>query len=123
MGPTHTVEWFIRPNAIWRFGRVFLTCPRCLRTVTRVYLPTVGSSLACRTCWGLTYSSRQNSYKYSGCAALLGRIGPWETFHARERRRKAEAKRDADRQRILGQLRASTRTTERSHAADFDRMR
>ena len=100
-GRTHAVEWIIRPNAIWRFGRVFLRCPQCDRQVTRVYLPTRASALACRICWGLSYSSRQNSYKYSGWAAVLGPIGPWETMHARERRAEAEAERAQERRALL----------------------
>src|SRR4051812_48648683 len=32
--------WEIRPNAIWRRGRVFLICPRCRLRCTRLYLPT-----------------------------------------------------------------------------------
>lgn len=36
---TYRVEWQIRPNSVWRFGRVFLTCPECRRLATRVYLP------------------------------------------------------------------------------------
>jgi hypothetical protein len=39
-------------------GRLFLTCPRCQRPCTRLYVPLPSSWLACRGCWGLTYSSR-----------------------------------------------------------------
>src|SRR5512143_2993002 len=37
----HTAEvgWEFRANAVWRFGRVFLTCPACNRRATRIYLP------------------------------------------------------------------------------------
>ena len=58
-GHSHTAGWEVRQNAVWRFGRVFLKCPRCDRRCTRLYLPVEASSLACRRCWGLTYISRQ----------------------------------------------------------------
>jgi hypothetical protein len=57
-GRTHFAGWQVRANAVWRCGRVFLTCPRCGRRCTRLYLPLPESWLACRRCWGLTYSSR-----------------------------------------------------------------
>jgi hypothetical protein len=84
---THRAGWQIRANGIWRFGRVFFECPECDRLATRLYLPANHLWLACRRCWGLTYDSRQNSYKRTGWAALLGPIGESETYHARERRR------------------------------------
>src|SRR5262245_10924647 len=61
-----TASWEIRQNAVWRAGRVFLICPRCGRRCTRLYLPGPDSWLACRRCWGLTYSSRTlRNYKDS----------------------------------------------------------
>jgi hypothetical protein len=61
-----TTGWEIRPNAIWRRGRVFLCCPRCGQRCTRLYMPLQDSWLACRRCWGLTYASRTlQNYKDS----------------------------------------------------------
>ena len=57
-GEAFIAAWELRPNAIWRRGRLFLTCPRCESRCTRLYLPLPSSWLACRQCWGLTYSSR-----------------------------------------------------------------
>jgi hypothetical protein len=42
---------------------VFLKCARCERRCTRLYLPLATSSLACRRCWGLSYTSQQR-YNY-----------------------------------------------------------
>jgi hypothetical protein len=54
----------VRPNKIWRIGRLFLICPRCHKRCTRLYLPLEASWLACRRCWGLTYNSRTlSNYK------------------------------------------------------------
>ena len=44
------VGWQIRPNAIWRLGRLFLACPACRRPATRLYVPTPAASPACRSC-------------------------------------------------------------------------
>jgi hypothetical protein len=61
-----TASWEIRQNAVWRRGRVFLSCPRCCQRCTRLYLPLAHSWLACRRCWGLTYASRTlQNYKDS----------------------------------------------------------
>ena len=54
-------------------------------------MPVRGAGLACRACWGLSYRSRQNSYKRVGWTAILGTIGESETRHARERRKQAKA--------------------------------
>jgi hypothetical protein len=102
---THRVEWEIRTNPIWRFGRVFFTCPKCRHRATRVYLPAEHLSLACRQCWGLTYESRQNSYKRTGWAAILGPLGASETEHAHDRRRRTAAVRCAERRAILASAR------------------
>ena len=65
-----TANWEIRQNAVWRRGRVFLRCSRCSLLCTRLYLPLRDSWLACRRCWGLTYTSRTlQNYKNS----LVGR--------------------------------------------------
>jgi hypothetical protein len=53
-----TISWELRPNAVWRHGRLFLRCPCCRRRCTRLYLPLSSSWLACRRCWGLSYESR-----------------------------------------------------------------
>lgn len=54
----------VRSNAIWRAGRVFYLCPRCSRRCSRLYLPTKDATVVwCRLCWGLSYESRQRSYK------------------------------------------------------------
>jgi hypothetical protein len=64
---SHSFAVRVVPNAVWRNGRVFLVCPWCARQCTRLYLPLKTSSLRCRTCWGLTYSSRQyRNYKDTG---------------------------------------------------------
>jgi hypothetical protein len=61
-----TTTWEVRPNFVWRRGRVFLHCPRCGRRCTRLYMPLEDSWLACRRCWGLTYASRTlQNYKNS----------------------------------------------------------
>ena len=57
-GRSHTASWEVRHNAVWRRGRVFLRCPRCALRCTRLYLPLETSWLACRRCWGLSYTSR-----------------------------------------------------------------
>ena len=57
-GRSLTAAWEIRRNAVWRRGRVFLRCPRCGGRCTRLYLPRADAGLACRRCWGLTYTSR-----------------------------------------------------------------
>jgi hypothetical protein len=57
-GHSVTVRWEVRPNAVWKRGRVFLRCGRCDRLATRLYLPLETSGPACRRCYGLTYVSR-----------------------------------------------------------------
>src|SRR5262245_53776627 len=45
------LRWLLRSNRIWRGGRVFLVCPVCSRSSTRLYLVTADApSPACRTC-------------------------------------------------------------------------
>lgn len=59
-------SWEVRQNAVWRRGRVFLRCQRCLLRCTRLYIPLEECSPACRQCWGLTYESRtRQNYKKS----------------------------------------------------------
>ena len=64
----------VRPNAVWRCGRLFLRCPRCTGRVTRVYLPTTDADPRCRLCWGLSYESR--SWSYKPCGLLGPFLGP-----------------------------------------------
>jgi hypothetical protein len=104
------VEWLIRANAVWRFGRVFLKCPKCRRLATRLYLPTADTPAWCRRCWGLSYDSRKANYRTGGfLGALLGSWAEGETILARERRRLASAARYAERQELrrTGQNRRS----------------
>jgi hypothetical protein len=59
-------SWWRTENVVWRYGRVFLVCPRCREQRTRLYVPVAGASVACRSCWGLTYASRTRyNYKSS----------------------------------------------------------
>jgi hypothetical protein len=94
------VQFEIRENAVWRYGRVFLRCPRCSGRVTRIYLPNSDAGPACRQCWGLTYRSRMADYKLRGPFAYLGSWGEAATVLARERRREASAKRWAERRAL-----------------------
>jgi len=96
------VQFEVRANAVWRFGRVFLTCPMCGGRATRIYLPTSASPAGCRRCWGLSYDSRKADYKTRGPFAYLGSWGEAETILARERRSQAAAARYAERRVILG---------------------
>jgi len=66
-----SVRWEIRPNAVWRFGRVFLVCPRCDHHVTRVYVPSERSDAAVsvggsRTAHGRTATSVRDGPHCSG---------------------------------------------------------
>lgn len=60
----------VRPNAIWRAGRVFVRCPRCEYWATRLYVPVAGVDLRCRRCWGLSYESRSRTYGLRGTSLL-----------------------------------------------------
>lgn len=65
-GRLKTVSWEVRPNAVWKFGRVFFCCPRCSRRCARLYLPLPECDLACRRCYGLSYASKTlQNYKDS----------------------------------------------------------
>jgi hypothetical protein len=92
-----TVPFEVRANTVWRYGRVFLRCPRCSGRVTRVYLPRSDAGAACRKCWGLTYRSRMADYKARGPLAFLGSWGEAATVLARERRRERSRERWAER--------------------------
>ena len=61
-GRTLNATWELRQNHVWRFGRLFFTCPACTHRATRLYIPTPDAPLACRKCSGLTYESKQRSY-------------------------------------------------------------
>jgi hypothetical protein len=105
-GKSLFLDWELRANAVWRFGRLFLRCPRCNRLATRIYVPTEESWAACRRCWGLTYESRQHGNYKRGAfeqAIALGSfsLGQWLTLIERERRAEAAAQRYAERRKIL----------------------
>jgi len=115
------VAWELRPNRIWRLGRVFLRCPRCSGPSTRLYAPQSGAQLACRRCWGLSYSSRQNSYRRAGWSALFGTMGAAQTQHARDERRAAARARYESRRQAregLQQTSAAVCATRRGRARD-----
>ena len=97
------IKWELRPNAVWRFGRAFLRCPRCKGRVTRLYIPSETAHPACRRCWGLTYESRQQgNYKTSGgLPPILSPLAKSMTVLARLRQAEASAKRYAERREIL----------------------
>ena len=52
---------------------VIVSCHQCRRSATRLYLPREDSWLACRRCWGLTYSSRQDR-NYKDRFSRFGRL-------------------------------------------------
>ncbi len=98
---THIVACLVRPNAVWRHGRVFLTCPKCGGRVTRLYVPTTTASPACRRCWGLTYTSRTRHYGPDRWLfPCFGSFAAYETTLERERRRAASAERYAVRRAL-----------------------
>lgn len=101
------VRWETRRNHLWRFGRVFLGCPRCSRRVTSLYMPRVQSAFACRQCWGLSYRSRQNSYRRTGWSAIFGTLGASQTRFAREERQEAGRRRRKERREVLRGARPS----------------
>jgi hypothetical protein len=90
-GPSTGRAWGVTAevldNAVWRFGRLFLRCPRCQKRVTRVYLPTASTDPRCRRCWGLSYESRSWSYAPTGLwGPLLGPVAYATTSVRREER-------------------------------------
>ncbi len=102
--PPLTIAWELRSNAVWRFGRAFLRCPRCDRLSTRVYVPREGTWAACRRCWGLTYESRQQRTYRIGASYLSRAFGPLAcvlTHTARLARAAAAERRYAERREIL----------------------
>jgi len=107
-----TANWEIRPNAVWRRGRVFLRCSQCRLLCTRLYMPLAESWLACRRCWGLTYASRTlQNYKDSlwGRGAIARMFGTsqrdWAflaTWEKRKQHRETSRERWATRKQYLG---------------------
>lgn len=105
-------RWEVRPNSIWRFGRVFFRCGRCSRLCSRLYLPLDNLELGCRRCWGLSYPSRTlHNYKDSlwGRGQLARILGTtqreWANMNTNDRRverRDAAAARWRKRRRYLG---------------------
>lgn len=57
------VGFEVRPNPVWRWGRVFFRCPHCTGRCTRLYAPLRDLQPRCRRCWGLSYESQQWNYK------------------------------------------------------------
>jgi|SRR5579872_1812347 len=112
---TFDIGWQVRPNRIWRLGRVFLVCPTCRQPATRLYVPTAAASPACRSCWSLTYESRQlYNYKNVGALKQLGLTSRNLAWRDTERRRTASrraARERAARRRELPWWRAATKRT------------
>lgn len=106
-GLSLSLDWELRANAVWRFGRLFLRCPGCDRLATRIYVPAANLRPACRRCWGLTYESRQHrNYKDRG--TFLAHLGfthrtdaHFQTLGARARRTEACLERWAERREVL----------------------
>jgi hypothetical protein len=115
-GRVHSFDFWLRPNAVWRNGRVFLRCPQCRGRSTRLYVPREDSWLACRRCWGLTYESRQQrNYKHRGPAwfplLTMSDRAKMMTEEERERRRERSLERWSERNllRRINQARAGLR--------------
>jgi len=93
-----TTTWLLSfemlPNLIWRFGRLFLRCPRCDCRVTRLYVPILGQSPRCRRCWGLAYASQSWSYHRDGYSSQVCYL---TTAGKREARRKDSRQRCSER--------------------------
>jgi hypothetical protein len=89
------VAWESRPNRIWRYGRVMLRCPSCEKWATRLYLPAPEAAApACRSCWGLTYDSRQQNYRDTGPLRQIG-VTPRSIAHVETWRKRRAARRSA----------------------------
>lgn len=92
----------VRPNAVWRRGRVFFECDRCRRRCTRLHLPLPDAPLACRRCYGLTFWSRTClNYKdrVPRVAARFGFDVSHRDFAYGETDRERERRRDRARER------------------------
>jgi hypothetical protein len=102
---TVTVQFEVRANAVWRFGRVFLTCSMCSGRATRIYLPSSTAPAGCRRCLGLSYDSRKADYRTTGpWGKYLGSWAEASTILANERRSTASEARYAERRLILGKV-------------------
>lgn len=101
-GAAWRIDVDVRPNAVWRRGRMFLGCPRCRRRVTRLYIPVAACEPRCRRCYGLNYESQSWSYKACGALGLLfGPVAYVTTDARREQRKRASRARYAARRRFL----------------------
>ena len=62
----------------WGGPRWWFICPlvvngcHCGRRVGKLYVPSGGAYFGCRRCYGLTYTSCQESHKYDSCLAEIG---------------------------------------------------
>jgi hypothetical protein len=102
-GRSLSCDWELRHNFVWRFGRLFLKCPRCDRRATRMYVPAADAGAACRRCWGLTYESQQRRTYRAGPGLFSPLTYAWcRADDAREARAAAAAKRYAERREIFG---------------------
>lgn len=97
-GRMRTVNWEVRPNAVWRFGRVFFRCPHCSQRCSRLYLPLPECEFRCRKCYGLSYASQTlQNYKDSiwgrgPFAVIFGTTQrDWSYMHTDERRKARQA--------------------------------
>lgn len=88
-GASFRVGFELRPNAVWRRGRLFFRCPQCERRSTRLYAPALHSGLRCRRCWGLSYASRGWSYRSTWLLGLW--FDPVSHTTTQERRRERYA--------------------------------
>ena len=107
---TWVIDAEVRPNAVWKRGRLFLRCPTCQRRATRVYVPVPDQEPRCRRCWGLSYQSQTWTYKTSGflaavlgpeAAAALGSAAAATTRIRRKERRDAARARYTERRSFL----------------------
>ena len=97
---TLTIQWELRPNRVWRIGRLFLRCPACSLRATRLYLARDDApSAACRSCLELSYESRCWNYKNVGLLRALGLSS--RDFALRETSLKRESARAAARARAM----------------------
>jgi hypothetical protein len=99
--PSWEIDSEVRPNAVWRKGRLFFLCPRCQRRATRLYVPLANVEPRCRQCWGLSYVSQSWSYQPTGpLGAIFGPVAYATTDMRREERRKAALERYAARRKL-----------------------
>lgn len=89
----------LRPNPIWRLGRLFYRCSQCGNLATRLYVPRPELDMRCRTCWGLSYESKSWSY-HGGFMGWARDICLSATEARREVRRLRSLHRRSQRRRI-----------------------